>query len=82
MKRYGDGITKRVKGNIQINVSYIHYNDAGENETFERLDKQERIGVKFEYTAPGTQMQRNFPVFLRNGLWTRQQTLPCCRNII
>ena len=39
---------------ISADVRNICSDNAGENEAFEQLCKQEGISVKFEYAAPGT----------------------------
>ena len=36
----------------------VHCNDFGENEAFEWLCKQERMGVNFECAKPGTPWQK------------------------
>ncbi len=38
-------------------VKYIRCDNAGENVALEMACKQEGLGIKFEYTAPGTPQQ-------------------------
>ena len=40
-----------------ITVRYIHYDNAGENEAFHCLYKQEGMVAKFKYIMPGTLQQ-------------------------
>ena len=50
-------LLKDLKSTQDIDVKYIHCNNDGEHESFERLCKQERLGIKFEYTMPGMPQQ-------------------------
>ena len=40
-------------------VSYVHNNNAGENEAFDKLCKQKEMDVKFEYIAPSTSQKNH-----------------------
>ena len=51
-------LLKDLKAIEDIDIRYFHCNHAGENESFERLCKQEGMDVKLEYTMPGT-LQKN-----------------------
>ena len=45
----------KIKYNLQVQRLCCH--NAGENQAFERICKQEGLGIDFEYTAPGTPQQ-------------------------
>ncbi len=53
------GLIKELKSsNVAVKiVNYICCNNAGENVALEMAYKQEGLGIKFEYTAPGTPQQ-------------------------
>ena len=48
---------KHLKTKYGVQVLYLHCNNAGKNVDFERVCKQEGIGMEFEYIAPGTPQQ-------------------------
>ena len=50
-------LTKDLKATECIDIRYVCCNNAGENEVFERLCKQEELGEKFKYTIPKTPQQ-------------------------
>ena len=47
------GLIKNLKTKYNIQVQYMCCNNAKENVDFERVCKQERMGLEFEYIAPG-----------------------------
>ncbi len=64
--KYKSDLTKNVLGlikelkssNVAVNmVNYINCDNAGENFALEMACKQEGLGIKFEYPAPGTPQQ-------------------------
>ncbi len=64
--KYKSNFTENVLGwikelkssNVAVKiVKYIHCDNAGENVALEMACKQEGLGIKFEYTAPGTPQQ-------------------------
>ena len=50
-------LLKDLKALQDIDVKYIHFNNVGDNEAFERLCKDEGMCVKFMYTMPCTPQQ-------------------------
>ena len=51
------GLIKNLKNKYNLQVQYLHCNNAGENVAFEKAYKDNVLGVDFEYTAPGTPQQ-------------------------
>ena len=51
------GLIKELKAKHGISVKTIRLDNSGENNALEKLCKQEGLGIKFEYTAPGTPQQ-------------------------
>ena len=51
------GLIENLKTKYGIQVQFLQYNNAKENIDFERVWKQEGIGIEFEYTSPGTPQQ-------------------------
>ena len=45
------GLIKNLKNKYNLQVQYLHYNNAGENVAFKEACKQKGLGVDFEYTA-------------------------------
>ena len=50
-------LLKYLKATEGIHARYIYHGNADENEVFEKLRKQEGLGVKFAYTMPNTSQQ-------------------------
>ena len=48
---------KTLEAAFSLHVTYIRCDNAGENLAFEKASKREGMGLKFEYTAPGTPQQ-------------------------
>ena len=48
---------KQLEAEFGIHVKIIRCDNAGENLAFQRASQQEGMGLKFEYTAPGTPEQ-------------------------
>ena len=48
------GLIKNLKYKYNLQVQYLHCDNAGENVVFKRPCKQEGLGVDFDYTAPGS----------------------------
>ena len=66
----------KIKSNLQ--VQYLHCDNAGENQAFKKTCKQEGLGINFQYTAPGMPQQNGcipmlnggkFTPYLQSGLW-------------
>ena len=57
-----------LRATCDVNVKYVCFAHAGENEAFEWFCKQEWMGVKFEYTVPHTPQQ--------NGRMERKLAIP------
>ena len=57
MKDVMIGIIKNLKTMYDIQVWYLHCDNAGENVDFERVCRQEGIGIEFEYTTSGILQQ-------------------------
>ena len=47
------GLMKNLKNKGNLQVQFLHCNNAGENQAYKQTCKQEGLGVAFEYTAPG-----------------------------
>ena len=47
------GLIKNLKNKYNMQVQYLHCDNAGENVSFEKACKQEGLGMEFEYTTPG-----------------------------
>ena len=50
-------LSKQLKAEFGIHVKIILCDNAGENQAFQRASEAEGMGLKFEYTAPGTPEQ-------------------------
>ena len=48
------GLIKNLKTKYNIQVQYLHCNNAGKNVDFERACKQQGVRMEFKYAAPGT----------------------------
>ena len=48
---------KTLEAEYGLHIVYIRCDNAGENLAFETTSKREGMGLKFEYTAPGTPQQ-------------------------
>ena len=48
---------KELKNKHGVTVKTVRLDNSGENNAFEQACKQEGLGIKFEYTAPGTPQQ-------------------------
>ena len=53
------GFIENLKNKYNLQVQYLHCNNAGENDAFKNACKQEGMGDDFEYSAPGTPQQNN-----------------------
>ena len=51
------GQIKNLKPKYNIQVQYLHCDNTSENVDFEWACKQERMGMEFKHTAPGTPQQ-------------------------
>ena len=51
------GLVNNLKIKFNLQVQHLCCDNAGENQAFERASKQERLGIDFKYTAPGTPQQ-------------------------
>ena len=51
------GLIKDLKTKYGFKVKIIWCDNAGENKALEDACQQERLGITFEYTAPGTPQQ-------------------------
>ena len=51
------GLVKNLKNKYNLQVQYLHCNNAGENIAFVKACKQEGLGVDFKHTDPGTLQQ-------------------------
>ena len=51
------GFIKNLKTKYNLQVQYLHCDNAGENVAFEKACKQKGLGMDFEYTAPGMPLQ-------------------------
>ena len=63
---------KGLKNKYKIKVQRIRMDNAGENKMLEKSSDQNEMGIKFEYTAPGTPQQngvveRAFVTLIGNG---------------
>ena len=50
-------LMKNFKNEYNMQVQYLHYNNAGENVALKKACKQEGLLVNFEYTALGMPQQ-------------------------
>ena len=50
-------LLKDLKATYNVDIMCIYWGNAGENEALKWLSKQEGMGERFEYNAPGTQQQ-------------------------
>ncbi|MCP4746673.1 MAG: transposase family protein, partial [Desulfobacteraceae bacterium] len=57
LKDYIIHLIKELKTKYSILVKIIGLDNSGENNALEKLCKQEGLGIKFKYTAPGTPQQ-------------------------
>ncbi|MCP4746065.1 MAG: transposase family protein, partial [Desulfobacteraceae bacterium] len=57
LKDHTIGLIKELKAKHGILVKIIRLDNSGENNALEKLYKQEGLGIKFEYTVPGTPQQ-------------------------
>ena len=51
------GFVNNLNIKVNLQVQYLHRNNAGKNQAFERTCKQEGLGIDFEYTAPDMPQQ-------------------------
>ena len=61
LKQVMMSLSNDLKATYCIDARYIVYDNAGENEDFKWLCKQDRMNIKFEYTMPNT-LQQNWRV--------------------
>ena len=51
------GLVKNLKIKFNLQIQYLCWNNAGENQAFKKTCKEEGLGINFEYTAPGMPQQ-------------------------
>ena len=51
------GLIKKLKTKYNIWIQYLQFDNVGESVDFERACKQEGMGMKFKYIAPGNPQQ-------------------------
>ena len=54
------GLTKYLKNKYNLQVQYLHCDNAGENVAFKKACKQEGLGLVFKYTVPGMPQQNGY----------------------
>ena len=51
------GLIKNLKTKYNIQVQYLHHDNAGENVALKKACKQEGMGMEFEFITPGNPQQ-------------------------
>ena len=75
-------MAQRIEEYIKIKVQRIRMDNAGENKMLVKSCDQNEMGIKFEYTAPGTPQQNGGRAMMNHAGFTvkKRQEMWCDRS--